>query len=165
MLNICRSSFYYKSKPIKTEDLELMRLIDEQFLKTPTWGNRKMADWLWRHHGMKRNRKRIQRLMRLMGLEAIYLRPRTTRPHPEHKVYPYLIVSSSKGISSVVLARLIGVTQPTAWRRGHAIRKMMDPCHADAGLLCGIVEMDETYLGGRPKPGAGNKRGKGTAKQ
>ena len=65
----------------------------------------------------------------------------------------------------MVLARLIGVTQPTAWRMGHAIRKMMDTAHADARLLHGIVEMDETYVGGRPKPGAGNKRGKGTAKQ
>ncbi len=91
MLNICRSSFYYKCKPIKPEDLALMRLIDEQFLKTPTWGSRKMADWLWRHHGMKKNRKRIQRLMRLMGLKAIYPRPRTTQPHPGHKVYPYLL--------------------------------------------------------------------------
>ena len=77
----------------------------------------------------------------------------------------YLIITSSKGISSVVLARLIGVTQPTAWRMGHVIRKMMDPIHADADLLRGIVEIDETYIGGRPQPGAGNKRGKGTAKQ
>jgi transposase-like protein len=54
----------------------------------------------------------------------------------------YLIVSSSKGISSVVLARLISVTQPTAWHMGHVIRKMMDPRRSDAGLLNGIVELD-----------------------
>lgn len=79
----------------------------------------------------------------------------------------YLIVCSSKGISSVVLARLIGVTQPTAWRMGHAIRKMMDPDRSDAGLLQGVVELDETYVGGCPKPQQGvvHKRGKGTAKQ
>ena len=66
----------------------------------------------------------------------------------------YLIVSSSKGISSVVLARLIGVTQPTAWRIGHAIRKMMDldPAHEDARLLHGIVEM------GKPASVAGRGR-------
>lgn len=79
----------------------------------------------------------------------------------------YLIVCSSKGISSVVLARLIGVRQPTAWRMGHAIRKMMDPSRSDTGLLQGVVELDETYVGGAPQPEQGvvHKRGKGTAKQ
>jgi transposase-like protein len=79
----------------------------------------------------------------------------------------YLIVSSSKGISSVVLARLIGVTQPTAWRMGHVIRQMMDSKRSDAGLLQGIVELDETYVGGDPQfqQGVVHKRGKGTAKQ
>jgi putative transposase len=90
LLNITRSSFYYKKKPIKPEDLELMRLIDEQYLKAPSWGSRSMRNHL-RRLGYKVNRKRIQRLMRIMGLEAIYPKPRTSRPHPEHKVYPYLL--------------------------------------------------------------------------
>jgi putative transposase len=90
LLHISRSSFYYKSKPIKPEDLELMRLIDEQYLKTPSWGSRSMRNHLQRL-GYKVNRKRIQRLMRIMGLEAIYPKPRTSRPHPQHKVYPYLL--------------------------------------------------------------------------
>jgi putative transposase len=90
LLNISRSSFYYKSKPIKPEDLELMRLIDAQYLKTPSWGSRSMRNHL-RRLGYKVNRKRIQRLMRIMGLEAIYPKPRTSRPHPQHKVYPYLL--------------------------------------------------------------------------
>jgi len=79
----------------------------------------------------------------------------------------YLIISSSKGVSSTVLARLIGVRQPTAWRIGHAIRLMMDPARSDSGLLQGVVELDETYVGGtpQPKPGVAHKRGKGTAKQ
>jgi len=72
------------------EDLKLMRLIDEQFLKTPTWGSRSMRNHL-RRLGYKVNRKRIQRLMRIMGLEPIYPKPRTSRPHPENKVYPYLL--------------------------------------------------------------------------
>jgi len=67
-----------------------MRLIDEQFLKTPTWGSRSMRNHL-RRLGYKVNRKRIQRLMRIMGLEPIYPKPRTSRPHPDHKVYPYLL--------------------------------------------------------------------------
>ena len=75
---------------MKREDLELMRLIDEQYLKTPCWGSRSMRNHL-RRLGYRVNRKRIQRLMRIMGLEAIYPRPRTSRPHPEHKVYPYLL--------------------------------------------------------------------------
>jgi transposase-like protein len=79
----------------------------------------------------------------------------------------YLIVSSSKGISSVILGRLIGVTQPTAWRMGHAIRQMMDPKRSDAKFLQGIVELDEKYIGGSPEPAPGvvHKRGKGTSKQ
>jgi putative transposase len=90
LLNLQRSSYYYRSKPIKAKDLELMRLIDEQYLETPTWGSRSMRNHL-RRLGYKINRKHVQRLMRLMGLEAIYPRPKTSRPHPEHKVYPYLL--------------------------------------------------------------------------
>lgn len=76
----------------------------------------------------------------------------------------YLITSSSKGVASTVLSKLIGTTQPTAWKVGHTIRKMM---HADAPLLKGVVELDETYVGGKPPvtPGVQHKRGKGTSKQ
>ena len=90
LLDISRSSAYYKARPIKAEDLELMRLIDEQYMKTPTYGSRSMRSHL-RRLGYKINRKRIQRLMNLMGLSAIYPRPRTSKPHPAHKVYPYLL--------------------------------------------------------------------------
>lgn len=90
LLNISRSSFYYRPKPIKPQDLKLMRLIDEQYLKTPSCGSRSMRNHL-RRLGYKINRKRVQRLMRLMGLQAIYPKPRTSRPHPQHKVYPYLL--------------------------------------------------------------------------
>jgi putative transposase len=90
LLDIQRSSFYYKAKAIKAEDLELMRLIDAQYLRTPTWGSRSMRNHL-RRLGYKINRKRVQRYMRLMGLEAIYPKPRTSRPHPGHKIYPYLL--------------------------------------------------------------------------
>ncbi len=67
-----------------------MRLIDEQYLKTPTYGSRSIARH-FRRQGRWVNRKRIQRLMRLMGIEAIYPQPHTSRPHPEHKIYPYLL--------------------------------------------------------------------------
>lgn len=90
LLNVNRSTVYYKKRPIKSLDLELMKRIDEQYLKTPSWGSRSMRNHLCRL-GYKVNRKRIQRLMRLMGIKAIYPKPRTSRPHPAHKVYPYLL--------------------------------------------------------------------------
>ena len=90
LLKINRSTYYYKKKPIKPIDLELMKLIDKQYLKTPTWGSRSMRNNL-RRLGYKINRKRVQRLMRLMGLAAIYPKRKTSRPHPAHKVYPYLL--------------------------------------------------------------------------
>jgi putative transposase len=67
-----------------------MKLIDDEYMKRPTSGSRTIRDCLERQ-GRKVNRKRIQRLMRLMGLEAIYPRPRTSMPHPEHRIYPYLL--------------------------------------------------------------------------
>ena len=67
-----------------------MRLLDEQYLDTPFWGSRKMGVWLrWKGHAV--NRKRVQRLMRLLGLEAIGPRPSLSRKNPAHKVYPYLL--------------------------------------------------------------------------
>ena len=90
LLNLSRSSVYYKKRPVKDEDLELMRLIDEQYLKEPVWGSRSMTTFL-RRKGWKINRKRVQRLMRKMGLEAVYPKPKTSKPHPEHKIYPYLL--------------------------------------------------------------------------
>jgi len=67
-----------------------MRLIDEQYLKKPVWGSRSMTTFI-RRQGRKINRKRVQRLMQTMGLEAIYPRPKTSKPHPEHMIYPYLL--------------------------------------------------------------------------
>ena len=67
-----------------------MRLLDEQYLKTPFWGSRNMTTWL-RQEGFAINRKRVQRLMRLMGLEGLAPRPTTTKPAPGHRVFPYLL--------------------------------------------------------------------------
>lgn len=78
----------------------------------------------------------------------------------------FLAVTSSKGISSVVMARLLGVTQKTAWKLGHAIRRLMDESDGPWPKLSGIVEVDEKYVGGAPKYqyGVKNKRGHGTKK-
>lgn len=79
----------------------------------------------------------------------------------------YYIVNSSKGVSSVVLAKWVGISQKSAWKVGHAIREMMDPGDEAVPALSGIVELDEKYVGGKPRyeKGVKHKRGKGTAKQ
>lgn len=90
LVDLSRSSFYYRSFGEDEYNLQLMRLLDEQFTKTPFYGARKMRAWL-RTQGHGVNRKRISRLMRRMGLEAIYPKPRLSRPGPDHKIYPYLL--------------------------------------------------------------------------
>ncbi len=89
-LDVSRASVYYRTVPARPEDLELMALMDRQYLKTPFYGSRRMRVWLGRE-GYQVNRKRVRRLMRLMGLEAIYRRPNTSQPALGHQVYPYLL--------------------------------------------------------------------------
>jgi putative transposase len=90
LVSISRSSFYYEGKGESLLNLQLMRLIDEQFLETPCYGSRQMTRHLKRQ-GYCIGRKRIRRLMRKMGLTPIYQKPRTSVPHPEHRIYPYLL--------------------------------------------------------------------------
>ncbi len=90
LVSIGRSTFYRAPTPDTAEHLALMRLLDEQFLETPWYGSRQMARHL-RRLGHAVGRKRVRRLMARMGLVPIYQRPRPTVPHPEHKIYPYLL--------------------------------------------------------------------------
>jgi putative transposase len=90
LLSIGRSSFYYAPRGESAENLALMRRIDELFLKYPFYGSRQMVRQL-RREGISAGRHRVRRLMRLMGLEAIYQAPRTSTPHPAHRIYPYLL--------------------------------------------------------------------------
>jgi putative transposase len=90
ILSISRSSFYYAPKGESVENLALMRRIDELFLKYPFYGSRQMVRQLGRD-GVCIGRHRVRRLMRLMGLEAIYQAPKTSTPHPAHRIYPYLL--------------------------------------------------------------------------
>ena len=92
LVGLNRSTLYYETRPAteSAENLAFMRLIDEQYLKTPFYGSRRMTAWLVRE-GYTVNRKRIQRLMRLMGLEGIGPKPGTSLRNREHKVYPYLL--------------------------------------------------------------------------
>ena len=90
LLEVSCSSIYYRPKAASAEDLSLMGEIDRQYLETPFYGSRRMKAWLGRR-GVRVSRKRVQRLMRAMGLRAIYRRPSTSRRSPEHPVYPYLL--------------------------------------------------------------------------
>ena len=90
LLDVSRASVYYRPVPARAEDLELMALMDRQYLKTPFYGSRRMKAWLL-GEGYLVSRSKVRRLMRLMGLEAIYRRPNTSKPAPGHRVYPYLL--------------------------------------------------------------------------
>ena len=90
LVSISRCGFYHRPQGETPLNLELMRLIDAQFLETPWYGSRQMARHL-RREGYVVGRKRVRRLMAKMGLAPIYQRPRTTVPNPEHRVCPYLL--------------------------------------------------------------------------
>jgi putative transposase len=90
LLGLSRSSWYYKPQEVASVDLELMRRIDEQYTLTPFYGIRRMKVAL-HEQGYQVNPKRIQRLMRLMGLEAIYPKPKLSKKDDQHKVFPYLL--------------------------------------------------------------------------
>jgi putative transposase len=90
LVSISRSGFYYQPAGETPLNLALLRLIDIQFLETPRYGSRQMTRHL-RREGYMVGRKRVRRLMARMGLAPIYQRPRTTIPHPGHRLYPYLL--------------------------------------------------------------------------
>jgi putative transposase len=90
LLSISRSSFYYAPQPESDETLALMRVIDAAFLDMPWYGSRQMVRHL-RRQGVNIGRRRVRRLMTKMGLSPIYQRPRTSDPHPQHRIYPYLL--------------------------------------------------------------------------
>ena len=90
LLEVARSSFYYRPVPVSGEDLEVMRRIDAIHLDYPFLGSRRVQDELERV-GLWVNRKKIQRLMRRMGIAALYPKPRTSAPAPGHRIYPYLL--------------------------------------------------------------------------
>jgi putative transposase len=90
ILELSRSSLYYEAVPISPRDLELMRLIDELHLKHPFWGSRSIRDEL-QGTGHQVGREHVSTLMKKMGIAALYRKPRLSKPHPDHKVYPYLL--------------------------------------------------------------------------
>ena len=87
---VSRASLYYRPRPCRHDDLELMRRMDEQYLRTPFYGSRSLTTYL-RRLGHPIHRKRVRRLMRRMGLRSIAPTPHTSPPHPAHRIYPYLL--------------------------------------------------------------------------
>ena len=90
LLEIGRSSYYYQAVPVSQADVDLMRLIDEIHLKYPFYGSRKVRDEL-KDRGFKVGRGHVRTLMRKMGIEALYQKPRLSKGNPAHKIYPYLL--------------------------------------------------------------------------
>jgi putative transposase len=90
LLELSRSAFYYRPSAESDENLQYMRLMDEQYLKTPFYGVERMCAFL-RSLNYDVNIKRVRRLLRLMGIEAIYCKPNLSKPNKEHKIYPYLL--------------------------------------------------------------------------
>ena len=95
LLDVIRASVYYRSVPTRAEDLELMALMDRQYLKTPFYGSRKMKAWLLQQ-GYLVSRKRVRRLMRLMGLAS---RPNTSKPAPGHRIIAVLSAHPARALS------------------------------------------------------------------
>jgi len=90
LLELSRSGIYYTPSPVSTRDIEIMREIDEIHLMHPFYGSRKIRNDLWLR-GYDVGRDRVRRLMRRMGIEALYVKPRLSLSHPEHVKYPYLL--------------------------------------------------------------------------
>ena len=90
LLTLARSNMYYEPKGEAPENLQFMAIIDKQFLETPWYGSRQMARYMQRNNH-KCGRHRVRRLMRLMRLVPIYQEPNTSKKHPQHKIWPYLL--------------------------------------------------------------------------
>ncbi len=127
LLGVARSSLYYRPREASSENLALMQAMDRQYLDTPFYGSRRMKVWLARE-GRCVSRKRVQRLMRIMGLRAIYRSPRTSRPAPEHRVYPYVLEKAkitqpnqvwAADITYLAMAR--GFLYLVAWRLSNTL--------------------------------------------
>ena len=90
LLGLNRSGLYYQPSGESEQNLMLMRLIDKEYTRRPFYGNRRMTAWLC-GQGHEVNRKRVARLMEVMGIEAIYPKPKLSQPGAGHKIYPYLL--------------------------------------------------------------------------
>jgi putative transposase len=129
LLGLHRSGIYYKPSSESKENLEILRKLDEQYLKTPFFGTRRLRNWLQRQ-GYKLNRKRIRRLMEVWGWQTIYRRPKTTVPTPGVYKYPYLLKDLS--ITRINQVWAMDITF-VPMRRGYM-------------YLCAIIDLHSRYV-------------------
>ena len=135
LIGLPRSSYYYQPAGETDYNLTLMRIIDEQYLKTPFFGSRQMTDWL-RLNGHPVNRKRIQRLMRIMGLEGTVPGPHTSKPRPENKVYPYLLRGLTLSHSNLVWsADITFVPMPVGFHVSGSDHRLVQPLRACLAVI------------------------------
>ena len=160
LLSVGRSSLYYEPKGESAETLALMRRIDELFLKYPFYGARWMALHL-RREGVGIGRRRAGRLMRLMGLQAIYRAPRTSDPHPEHRVWPYLL----RGLT-IERANHVWCADITYKGRALGSADAVEERLADSRLTRGqkeavrtVLLSDDLVVGVQGHAGSGNAKG------
>ena len=116
LLGLNRSTLYYQPTPVSDEELQVMRLIDEIYTRCPFYGSRRIAAQLTRDRGDPWNRKRIQRLMRIMGIRGVAPGPDTSKPHPENKIYPYLLRGRLIDKVNQVWSTDITYSAPNLWR-------------------------------------------------
>ena len=157
LLGLHRSNWYYEAIPESALNLKLMRLIDKQYLDTPFYGSRRLTVCLGQQ-GHAVNRKRAQRLLRLMGLEALYPKPKTTQRGKGHKIYPYLLRGLpitrpdqvwSADITYVPLRRgFLYLVAVLDWYSRHVISwRLSNSLDSD---FC-VEALEEALAGGRPE--------------
>ena len=117
LLGLNRSTLYYQPTPVSDEELQVMRLIDKIYTRCPFYGSRRIAAQLTRERGDHPwNRKRIQRLMRIMGIRGVAPGSDTSKPHPENKIYPYLLRGLLIDKVNQVWSTDITYSAPNLWR-------------------------------------------------
>ena len=156
LVSISRSSFYYAPMPETDETLALMAVIDASFLDHPWYGSRQMARHLQRL-GHAVGRRRVRRLMAKMGLAPIYQRPRTSDPHPEHRIYPYLLRDLE--ITRPNHVWCADITYPPMRRGFLYLVAIMDWASAQGSRLAAV----EHHGGGLLRRGAGGRASPDTA--
>lgn len=129
LLGLHRSGLYYKPCPETEENLAIMRLLDEQYFRTPFYGVRRLTAWL-ETQGYDVNHKRVRRLMELMGWQTIYRKPNTSKANKEHSVYPYLL----KGL------QITGSNQVWATDITYV------PMRKGFMYLCAIIDLHSRYV-------------------
>ena len=125
LLGVPRSTSYYQPKPVSDDDLALMKQIDRIHMAQPFLGSRRIVDAL-ADQGQMENRKRVKRLMQLMGIQAIHPGPKTSQPHPRHKIYPYLLRNLSIDQANQVWASDITYRAPSLRRQSRMLLSKLE---------------------------------------